>query len=204
MMLKSSSGPSGTAKGASLAGASHALEILPAGAPEIVGDTATVDQLGKPPFIGFDQGAILVRQEQNLGVAIVEHLLERIGRSHGRERHHAGAGAQATHEGLDIFDRVGGEDGDLVALAYAHARKRARDPVDATIELRPRPRRALADHGALVGEGGGMTGDADGDRQEFREVVLRRLRDQHRIGAHGSPTSSARPSRPDRPTSSRR
>ena len=99
------------------------LEVAPARTREVVGDAAARDQLGQPRLVGFDQAAILVRQEQHLGIAVVEHLLQRIGRRHGRQRHDAGAGTQAAHEGLEIFDRVGGQDGDLVAAADAHGRQ---------------------------------------------------------------------------------
>jgi hypothetical protein len=83
------------------------LEIPPALAREVVGNAAARDQLAEPVLIGLDQGAVLVRQEQHPGVAIVEHLLQRIGGRHGREWHDAGAGAQRAHEGLEIFDGVG-------------------------------------------------------------------------------------------------
>jgi hypothetical protein len=51
---------------------------------EVVGDAAARDQLVEPVLVRFDQAAILLRQEQHLGVTVVEHLLERIGRRHGR------------------------------------------------------------------------------------------------------------------------
>ena len=159
--------------------------------------------------VGLDQRAILVRQEQELGVAIVEHLLERIGRRHGRQRHDAGAGAQAAHEGLEILDRVAGQDGDLVALADAHGGERARDLVDAVVELAPRSG-VLPSHttARLSGNCAGVAARCGSGSRRSREsprataaapaACRERVRRAHRL------TSSARPSRPGRRPSSRR
>ena len=54
------------------------LEVAPACPPEIVGDAAAFDQLAESLLVGLDQPAILLRQEQHLGVAVIQHLLERI------------------------------------------------------------------------------------------------------------------------------
>ena len=163
-----------------------------------------VDQLAEPLLVGLDQAAILLRQEQHLGVAVIQHLLERIGRRHGRQRHHAGAGPQAAHEGFQVLDRVGGEDRDLVAAADAHAGQRAGDAVDAPVEVAPGARLVLAQHRLLVGPGRGVARDADRNRDELGKLVERRLRHQGGVGAHRQPTSWARPSRRDHPPSSRR
>ena len=181
-MLKSSSCSSGSSNGRSLASASQCSKSCQPGALEVVGEAAARDQLAQPVVVGLDQAAILVGQEQHLGVAIVEHLLQRIGRGHGRQRHDAGAGTQAAHEGLEIFDRVRRQDRDLVALADAHAGQGAGDPVDPPVELAPGSRLALAHHGALVGKRLRMVRDADRDRDEVGKVVQRRLRHQQFAG----------------------
>ena len=178
MMLKSSSCSIGSSNGRSLASASQCSKSCQPGALEIVGDAAARDQLAQPVIVGLDQAAILVRQEQHLGVAIVEHLLQRIGRGHGRQRHDAGAGAQAAHEGLEILDRVRRQDRDLVALADAHAGQRAGDLVDPPVELAPGPRLALAHHGALVGKRLRRGARCGSGSRRSRESRQRRLRHQ--------------------------
>ena len=171
------------------------LEILPTGTFEVVGDTTARNELGEAILVRFDQRPVLIGQEQHLGIAIVEHLFERVGGGHGRERHDTGAGAQRAHEGLDIFDGVSGQDRDLAALADTHAGQGTGDLVQALVEIAPRPGGAFADNRSLVRKVPGVLRDANRDRQEFRKVVLRRLRNQRSIRTHffGSTFSTGPP-----------
>ena len=142
--------------------------------------------LASRALVGLDQAAILVRQEQDLGVAIVEHLLQRIGRRHGRQRHHAGAGAQPPM-------KVSRYSIELVARMAILSPRPTPMPASARAILlmrlsncapcaRPCPRTSPRACRARPG----VARHAYRDRDELGKIAQRRLRHQKRVGTHAS------------------
>ena len=85
----------------------------------------------------IDQFKVLRRDKDRARAAVGQHLLQRIGRRHRRQRRHAGPCPQDAHKQLCVGDGIGRDDRDVVALAHPHRQQQIGDLVDALVECPP-------------------------------------------------------------------